>query len=113
MPETLDFSIYVRRDGGRAHMDLALEGVGCAGCIRKIEHGLKQLPGILDARLNFTTRRLAVDWRRVRSTPATSSTRSSGSATALIRSSRNMWKPRRRGRRACSCAASRSPASPP
>jgi Cu2+-exporting ATPase len=63
MPEALDLAIYVRHDGGKAHMDLAVEGVGCAGCIRKIENGLKQIPGILDARLNFTNRRLAVDWR--------------------------------------------------
>ena len=47
-------------------MDLAVEGVGCAGCIRKIESGLKQIPGIVDARLNFTNRRLAVDWRERR-----------------------------------------------
>jgi Cu2+-exporting ATPase len=63
MQELADFSIYVRRDGGKAHMDLAVEGVGCAGCIRKIESGLKSIPGIVDARLNFTSRRLAVDWQ--------------------------------------------------
>jgi Cu2+-exporting ATPase len=63
MTETLDLSVFVRRAGGLAHMDLAVEGVGCAGCIRKIETGLKQLPGVVDARLNFTNRRLAVDWR--------------------------------------------------
>jgi Cu2+-exporting ATPase len=63
MSEASDLSIYVRRDDGNAHMDLAVEGVGCAGCIRKIEHGLLQVPGIIDARLNFTNRRLAVDWR--------------------------------------------------
>jgi Cu2+-exporting ATPase len=63
MSETLDLSIYVRRDGANAHMDLAVEGVGCAGCIRKIENGLMQVPGIVDARLNFTNRRLGVDWR--------------------------------------------------
>src|SRR5215207_5876218 len=62
MPETLDLSIYVKRDGDNAHMELAVEGVGCAGCIRKIENGLKQIPGIVDARLNFTNRRLAVQW---------------------------------------------------
>ena len=52
-------------DGTRRHrhMDLAVEGIGCAGCIRKIESGLKELPGVVDARLNFTNRRLAVDWR--------------------------------------------------
>jgi Cu2+-exporting ATPase len=64
MSEASDLSIYVRRDDGNAHMDLAVEGVGCAGCIRKIEHGLLQVPGIIDARLNFTNRRLAVDWRQ-------------------------------------------------
>jgi P-type Cu2+ transporter len=63
MPELLDLSIYVKRQGGYSRMDLAVEGVGCAGCIRKIEGGLKKIPGIVDARLNFTNRRLAVEWR--------------------------------------------------
>jgi Cu2+-exporting ATPase len=45
-------------------MELAVEGVGCAGCIRRIESGLKRTPGIIDARLNFTNRRLAVGWRK-------------------------------------------------
>ena len=63
MAETLDLSVFVKRSGDLAHMELAVEGVGCAGCIRKIETGLKQLPGVVDARLNFTNRRLAVDWR--------------------------------------------------
>src|SRR5215467_152406 len=63
MAETLDLSVFVKHSGELAHMDLAVEGVGCAGCIRKIETGLKQLPGVVDARLNFTNRRLAVDWR--------------------------------------------------
>jgi Cu2+-exporting ATPase len=64
MTETRDLSLFVRRQAdGTAHMDLAVEGVGCAGCIRKIENGLKQLPGIVDARVNFTNRRLAVGWR--------------------------------------------------
>jgi P-type Cu2+ transporter len=64
MKEASDLSMFVRRgEAGTAHITLAVEGVGCAGCIRKIEGGLKQLPGILDARLNFTNRRLAVDWR--------------------------------------------------
>jgi Cu2+-exporting ATPase len=62
---TTDLSLYVRHAGdGSEHMDLAVEGVGCASCIRKIESGLKQTPGIIDARLNFTNRRLAVGWRK-------------------------------------------------
>jgi P-type Cu2+ transporter len=64
MGEALDLSNFVeRREPGHAHITLAVEGVGCAGCIRKIEDGLQKLPGIIDARLNFTQRRLAVQWR--------------------------------------------------
>jgi P-type Cu2+ transporter len=64
MAETLDLSQFVElSDAGAAHMTLAVDGVACAGCIRKIESGLTKLPGVVDARLNFTQRRLAVDWR--------------------------------------------------
>src|ERR1700754_4979363 len=63
MSEALDLSIFVKRERGLSHLDLAVEGVGCAGCIRKIESGLKRIPGIVDARLNFTNHRLAVEWR--------------------------------------------------
>ena len=36
MTETRDLSLFVKRDAdGISHMDLAVEGVGCAGCIRK------------------------------------------------------------------------------
>src|SRR5262245_7080676 len=63
MAEAFDFDLFVQHRDGTAHMDLAVEGVACAGCIRKIEDRLKQLPGVVDARLNFTNRRLAVDWR--------------------------------------------------
>ncbi len=64
MAETLDLSTFVeRRPAGASHITLAVEGVGCAGCIRKIETGLAKLPGVIDARLNFTQKRLAVDFR--------------------------------------------------
>ena len=63
MAETHDFSLYVQRRDGAAHLDLAVEGIACGACIRRIEGGLKALPGVLDARLNFANRRLAVDWR--------------------------------------------------
>jgi P-type Cu2+ transporter len=62
--ETVNLSFFVEhREPGLSHMTLAVDGVGCAGCIRKIEGGLAKLPGVVDARLNFTQRRLAVDWR--------------------------------------------------
>ncbi len=64
MAETIDLSLFVEPgDAGASHMTLAVDGVACAGCIRKIESGLTKLPGVIDARLNFTQRRLAVDWR--------------------------------------------------
>jgi P-type Cu2+ transporter len=64
MSEALDLSMFVEHpDAGSSHMTLAVEGVSCAGCIRRIESGLTKLPGVIDARLNFTQRRLAVDWR--------------------------------------------------
>jgi P-type Cu2+ transporter len=64
MAETLDLSLFVEPgDAGASHMTLAVEGVACAGCIRKIESGLTKLPGVIDARVNFTQRRVAVDWR--------------------------------------------------
>ena len=63
MIETLDLSNFVERsEPGRAQITLAVEAVNCAGCIRKIENGLQKLPGIIDVRLNFTQRRLAVEW---------------------------------------------------
>ena len=44
--------------------------MACGGCIRKIEASVKALPGIVEARLNFANRRLAVDWREGEADPA-------------------------------------------
>ena len=71
MPETVDLSIFARpRGDGVSQIELALEGVSCMGCIQRIESGLKALPGIVDARLNFTNRRLMLAWRDDASGPA-------------------------------------------
>ncbi|MBZ6075355.1 heavy metal translocating P-type ATPase [Microvirga puerhi] len=64
MAETLDLSAYVRRqDNGTSHLDLAIEGIDCAACISEIESGVSHLPGLVSARLNYTTHRLALDWQ--------------------------------------------------
>ena len=64
MAETIDLSLYTKpRGDGTAQIQLAVEGVACGGCINRIESGLKQVPGIVEARLNFTNRRLTVAWR--------------------------------------------------
>jgi Cu2+-exporting ATPase len=43
-------------------MDLAVEGIACGACIGRIESAVKRLPGVTEARLNYTNRRLHVDW---------------------------------------------------
>lgn len=64
MAETLDLSVYVKRqDDGTSHLDLAIEGIDCAACINEIEGGLQHLPGLLEARLNYSTHRLALHWQ--------------------------------------------------
>jgi Cu2+-exporting ATPase len=62
MSETRDYSHFVAHRGGHSSLELAVEGVACAGCIAKIEGKVRALPGVSDARLNFTTKRLNVGW---------------------------------------------------
>ena len=54
-----------RPDGG-VHMDLAVEGITCAACMSTIERGIRTVPGVTEARVNLTTRRLALDWNPTR-----------------------------------------------
>jgi P-type Cu2+ transporter len=62
---TRDFSHYVRDAGsGLAHIDLAVEGVSCAGCMSKIERGLSAIPDVTLARVNLTDRRVALEWKQ-------------------------------------------------
>src|SRR4051795_8218017 len=59
-----DFSHYVRTAGeGVQHIDLAVEGVHCAGCMAKIERGLSAIPDVTLARVNLTDRRVALEWK--------------------------------------------------
>ena len=58
-----DATPFVRRDNeGRDTLELLVEGAKCAGCIKKIEGGLRALPGVTEARLNLSTGRLRVAW---------------------------------------------------
>ena len=66
-----DFSHYVRDAGsGLSHIDLAVEGVSCAGCMSKIERGLSSIPDVTLARVNLTDRRVALEWRQGTVDPA-------------------------------------------
>ncbi len=71
MQAVRDFSHYVRDAGsGLSHIDLAVEGVSCAGCMSKIERGLSAIPDVTLARVNLTDRRVALEWREGALDPA-------------------------------------------
>ncbi|MCK1422578.1 MULTISPECIES: cation-translocating P-type ATPase [unclassified Bradyrhizobium] len=65
MQITRDFSYYVRTAGeGVQHIDLAVDGVHCAGCMARIERGLSAIPDVTLARVNLTERRVALEWKQ-------------------------------------------------
>jgi Cu2+-exporting ATPase len=64
MQATTDFSHYLKNAGaGVLHLDLAVEGINCAGCMAKIERNLSKIPDVTSARVNLTDRRLALEWK--------------------------------------------------
>ncbi|MDI1345575.1 MAG: heavy metal translocating P-type ATPase [Pseudolabrys sp.] len=64
MTETVDLSLYAKPESaGTLGMDVAVEGIACGACIARIEGAVKSLPGVTDARVNYTNRRLHVAWR--------------------------------------------------
>ncbi len=59
----VDFAPYVvPAEDGAHRLHLLVEGIHCGGCVNKIERALARLPGVTAARVNLTTRRLAVTW---------------------------------------------------
>jgi Cu2+-exporting ATPase len=65
-----DLSMFVRHPGeGRAALDLAVDGIRCAGCMATIEKGLGKERGILSARVNLANKRVTVEWRDGEATP--------------------------------------------
>src|SRR6516225_3857185 len=72
MQSTLDFSHYLKNAGpGLLHLELAVEGINCAGCMAKIERNLSKIPDVTSARVNLTDRRLALEWKEGAIDPAT------------------------------------------
>ncbi|QOZ36193.1 heavy metal translocating P-type ATPase [Bradyrhizobium sp. CCBAU 53421] len=63
MQSDIDFSHFLKRTGsGRLQLDLAVEGISCAGCMSKIERNLSSIPDVTSARVNLTDNRLALEW---------------------------------------------------
>ncbi len=48
---------------GLCGLHLLVEGIHCGACVQRIERTLRRRPEIIEARVNLTTRRLAMSWR--------------------------------------------------
>ncbi|MEM9705214.1 MAG: heavy metal translocating P-type ATPase [Pseudomonadota bacterium] len=59
----IDPTPHVRRANGEERLELAIFGAKCAACISKIEKAMLGLDGIVFARLNLSTGKLALRWR--------------------------------------------------
>jgi len=53
---------FVKSEGDAREASLILEGIVCAACVWLNERHLHQLPGVLAADINFSTRRARVRW---------------------------------------------------
>jgi Cu2+-exporting ATPase len=64
LPLEADFTSFARETGhGTFALDLLVEGLDCAACVWLIESLLARNRDILAARVNLSTRRLALKWR--------------------------------------------------
>jgi Cu2+-exporting ATPase len=62
--------LYASRPrAGVVRLDLAVPGVRCGGCIAKVERAVRGVPGVQFARVNFTTKRLSVEWSDGKAAP--------------------------------------------
>ncbi|MGE0061840.1 MAG: heavy metal translocating P-type ATPase [Xanthobacteraceae bacterium] len=50
-------------DDGRRQTDLSVPDIHCGACMRRVENALARLPGVEQARVNLSTKRVAVRWR--------------------------------------------------
>ncbi len=61
--DSVDPAAYVQQTESGNMLELAVFGARCAGCIAKIEGGIKSLPGIKEARLNLSSGKLHIVWQ--------------------------------------------------
>ncbi|MFO1189831.1 MAG: heavy metal translocating P-type ATPase metal-binding domain-containing protein [Alphaproteobacteria bacterium] len=62
--ESFDTSAHVSVDAdGISHLSLMVDGIHCAACVWLIESVLARAPDVVQARVNLTSRRLALAWR--------------------------------------------------
>ncbi|CAN5311792.1 cation-translocating P-type ATPase [soil metagenome] len=56
-------------DNGVRQTDLSVPAIHCGGCIQAIETALGTLPGVEQARVNLSTKRVSIRWQADRSPP--------------------------------------------
>ena len=61
--EAATVPFIIELPGGVRRLNLMVENIHCAACIRRIEDALHATPGIIRARVNMSTRRLVTEWR--------------------------------------------------
>lgn len=61
----VDYGVHVLEEAdGLLRLNLMVEGLHCAACVWLIEAILSRRPGVVQARVNMTTRRLVLVWRK-------------------------------------------------
>lgn len=67
---TADPSAYVQhQDGGIETLNLLVDGVHCGHCIKTVESAMQSTPGVVDARVNLSTRRMTLSWAADKARP--------------------------------------------
>lgn len=56
-------------EDGTVQVELSVPAVHCGGCIRAVEHGLSGLDGVVSARVNLSTKRVSVRFKKQSSPP--------------------------------------------
>lgn len=56
-------------DDGLFQSVLSVPGIKCAGCIEKIESGITKIPNVARTRVNLSTKRVTVDWKKSNNAP--------------------------------------------
>ncbi len=69
--EVVDPTAFIaEQTDGNQGLTLLVENLQCAACIGKIEHALRDTPGVVSARVNFSTHRLNLTWQPGSADPA-------------------------------------------
>ncbi|NVJ92455.1 MAG: cadmium-translocating P-type ATPase [Methylocystaceae bacterium] len=59
----IDYRAHVIEEAGLSTLYLMVEGIHCAACVWLIETALSRQDGVVQARVNMSTRRLVLKWR--------------------------------------------------